>query len=62
MSFHYVGNGAYCYANSTTMALSAVGGEYDASYIECLTTVAISAGSYGTAEYRETYFSSTPPD
>lgn len=39
----YTGNGAYCYANSTAMALRAVGYTFDPGYIECLTGFAMGA-------------------
>ncbi len=62
MSFHYIGNGSYCYANSTAMALSAIGKEYDPGYIECLTTVSISAAAYDTPQGPLTFFSAVPPN
>lgn len=39
----YTGNGAYCYANSTAMALRALGHSVDPGYIECLTAFALGA-------------------
>ncbi len=62
MSFHYIGNGSYCYANSTAMALSATGKDYDPGYIECLTTVGIGAISLGDPKQPMTFFSATLPN
>ncbi len=62
MSFHYIGNGSYCYANSTAMALAATGKDYDPAYIECLTTVGIGATSFGAPDQTMTFFSSTLPN
>ena len=42
MSVSYIGSGNYCYANSMAMALQEFG-EYDPGYLECLSTVAVSA-------------------
>lgn len=39
----YTGNGAYCYANSTAMALRALGHAVDPGYIECVTAFAMGA-------------------
>lgn len=57
MSFHFIGNGSYCYANSTAMALGATGKDYDPGYIEALTTVGIGAISLGDPSRPQTYFS-----
>ncbi len=54
----YIGNGAYCYANSIAMALAAQGFTYDASHLECLTAVAISAFWDQSAEEPLPFFSS----
>lgn len=43
MTATYIGNGAYCYANSTAMALRALGDRVDPGYIECLTAFALGA-------------------
>lgn len=39
----YIGNGAYCYANSTSMLLASIGEEVSPSLIEVLTGVSIGA-------------------
>lgn len=39
----YIGNGAYCYANSMAMALAHAGREVAPWYLECLTAFAVSA-------------------
>ena len=62
MSFHYIGNGSYCYANSTAMALSATGKDYDPGYIEALTTVGVGAISLGDPNQPMTFFSATLPN
>lgn len=62
MDFHYIGNGAYCYANSLAMLLSAVDAEYDPGYLECLTTVAISAARVDTPKGSVPFFSIGLPD
>lgn len=62
MSFHYIGNGSYCYANSTAMTLSATGKDYDPGYIECLTTVGIGAISFGDPDQPTSFFSATLPN
>lgn len=43
MTVKYVGNGAYCYANSVTMALRVLGHEVDPGYVECLTAFGVGA-------------------
>lgn len=42
-NFPYVGNGAYCYANSTSMLLASIGEDISPSVIESLTGVGLSA-------------------
>lgn len=42
-SFPYIGNGAYCYANSTAMLLSAIGENISPSKIEVLSGVGLGA-------------------
>ena len=42
-SFPYVGNGAYCYANSTSMLLASIGEDISPSLIEVLSGVGLSA-------------------
>lgn len=41
--YYYVGNGAYCYANSASMLLSGIGEDVSPSLIEVLTGVSIGA-------------------
>lgn len=43
MNFYYIGNGAYCYANSTSMMLSYLGEDIPPSIIEPITGVGLSA-------------------
>ena len=62
MDFHYIGNGAYCYANSLAMLLSTVDAHYDPGYLECLTAVAISAVSVETQKGPIPFFSIGLPD
>jgi hypothetical protein len=62
MAFHYIGNGAYCYANSLAMLLSAAGAEFDAGYLECVTSVAISAISIEMPVGPVPFFSIGLPD
>lgn len=62
MSVCYIGNGAYCYANSLAMLLSSVGADYDPGYLECLTAVAISAVSVETTQGPLPFFSIGLPD
>src|SRR5688572_23193793 len=62
MSVHYIGNGAYCYANSLAMLLSTVGADYDPGYLECLTAVAIGALSVETPKGPVPFFSIGLPD
>ena len=62
MDVRYIGNGAYCYANSLAMLLSSAGADYDPGYLECLTAVAISAMSVETAQGPLPFFSIGLPD
>lgn len=62
MSVNYIGNGAYCYANSTAMLLTAAGAEYDPGTIESLTTVGIGAILFPTPAGPIPYFSGYLPD
>jgi DNA-binding transcriptional MerR regulator len=56
VSLCYVGNGAYCYANSVAMVLQARGHDVDPGYIECLTAFAISAQWIETPDGRMPFF------
>jgi hypothetical protein len=58
----YIGNGAYCFANSLAMALAAAGEEYEAWYVEAATAVGIGAIVVPTPGGPLTYFSSLEPD
>jgi hypothetical protein len=62
MSVRYIGNGAYCYANSLAMLLSTVGASHDPGYLECLTAVAIGALSMETPKGPIPFFSIGLPD
>jgi len=62
MNFHYIGNGAYCYANSLAMLLSTIDAEYDPGYLECLTAVVISAVRVETPKGPVPFFSIGLPD
>jgi hypothetical protein len=62
MSFHYTGNGAYCYANSTAMLLAAAGAEVAPGIIESLTTVGVGAILFPTPKGPIPYFSGYLPD
>ncbi|MEM7134530.1 MAG: hypothetical protein AAF702_50155 [Chloroflexota bacterium] len=62
MTVHFVGNGAYCYANSLAMLLSTVHDDYAPGYLECLTAVGISAVSVETPKGPVPFFSIGLPD
>lgn len=56
MTNWYIGNGAYCYANTTAMALEAQGHRVEPGYLECLTAFAISAQWESTRNGRLPFF------
>lgn len=62
MSISYIGNGAYCFANSLAMALAAAGEEYESWYVEAVTAVGIGAIAVPTPGGALTFFSSLEPD
>lgn len=43
MNFSYIGNGAYCYSNSTAMLLTSIGEDISPSTIEVLSGVGLGA-------------------
>ena len=59
---NYIGNGAYCFANSLAMALAAAGEEVESWYVEALTTVGIGAIAVPTPSGPLIYFSGLEPD
>lgn len=62
MTFGYIGNGAYCYANALAMALAATGADHAPGYLECLTTVGIGALAVPTSDGPLPFFGDQTPD
>ncbi len=56
----YIGNGPYCYANSTAMLLASIGENVPPSQIEVLTGAGL--GAFWVPDAKLIYFSNTPPD
>lgn len=62
MDPRYIGNGAYCYANSLAMALAAAGDDREPGFLECLTTVGIGAFDEPASDGALIFFSNYAPD
>src|SRR5215510_7581102 len=56
----YVGNAAYCYANTTAMLLASIGESVSPSLIEVLTGVGL--GAWWDRSSRLAFFDSVAPD
>lgn len=62
MILNYIGNGAYCFANSLAMGLAAAGEPHESWYVEATTAVGIGAIVVPTPGGALTYFSNLEPD
>ncbi len=58
----YIGNGPYCYANSTAMLLATAGDRVDPSLIEVLTGVGLGAFWLDDSKRLISSNPATPPD
>lgn len=58
----YIGNGAYCYANSLAMLLEVAGAHHEPWHLEVLTTVGIGAFAARTPDGPLPFFSGIAPD